>query len=660
MAFSFFRFFRKITAGILVIFSIGCLAAVFITRLPDQEVCIALYQYTSRSAAEMIFDSSSGRLNAETRNGNGTGFIGSPDGKQYVYLKSVPHETDLYDIYVQAQELSAKPHLLQHAVYYAGGNVQLLAEQLRWSRDSKQIAFLWSNSDQDFFLSIANIDNDQIKTITPFGKDPTKAYYTHLQEWSADNRYISIIDQILNYTHYSFWDTATLTVVDYPLSTTSMVRGAWSPQGHIFASILRDDNLKPTHLMLLNPEQSSAIIQSPLPKIDIQHLMWSPDSKALVIGYLTCKEANCQQQWHYALFQSDGTPLTMDLEGSIVNSANTSGDTEYGSDGRTSYSGYPFNAAWSSDGTRFSYLQQTSTGDNPTYGVGAFDLDKRQAITLATYQAVNFSNKFFHTLRYTSVSSRIMEAIPYIPLTDQMIIPYMENGKINVALNEGNLQKPIQLVSGADQLIALPMAFWQGEYWATDWNGNDHILIEWSTGQGKDKHLKLTTADSDGTNIHTVDENLDDILNMNFIGDQQHPKLGFIGKKDEQYDLYMLDLDSGQQTVILEDVEDNANWEASMSPQQNLMAIRGNILPPGGGTLYLHPIESDAVTKVDADPRSGIVWSDDGEKIALINGHSSGSQDVLIIGKDGKPIKQYPISLDNTQNFIPQHWSKCY
>jgi hypothetical protein len=350
----------------------------------------------------------------------------------------------------------------------------------------------------------------------------------------------------------------------------------------------------------------------------------------------------------------------MDLVGSVLNSTNIGGESSYASDGRTTYSGYPFNAAWASDGKRFSYLLQASTGDNPTYSVGAFNIDKRQAMTLATYQAVNFSNKFFHTQKYTSFSSRIMEGIPYVPLTDQMIIPYSENGKISVALNMGNLQKPIQLVSGADRLIALPMSFWQGEYWATDWNGNDHIIIEWSIGQGKDKRLKLTTADGDGTNIHTVDEDLTDILNMNFIIDQKRAKLGFMGKKDEQYDLYMLDFDSGQQTRILEDVEDNASWEIIVSPQENLMAVRGNILTPGGGTLYLRPLDGDTLTKVDADPLSGVMWSDDGEKFALINKGKSNSQDVLIIGKDGKPIKQYPISRDSSQNFIPEHWSKCY
>jgi hypothetical protein len=353
--------------------------------------------------------------------------------------------------------------------------------------------------------------------------------------------------------------------------------------------------------------------------------------------------------------------LASDLTGSVLNNMNnTGGQTQYSSDGRTIYSGYNFNATWSSDGRQFIYVEPTTSGENPTYSVGIFDIDKRQQMTLATYQSVNFSNSFFHTLRFTNLSSRIVEAIPYVPLSAEMIIPYLENGKISVVLTGGTMEKPIILVSNADHLLSLPSTLSQGQYWATDWYGVDHILIEWSTGQGQEKHLKLTTADANGANIRTVDEDLDDISNMNFIYAGEQPLLGFIGKKGERANLYMLDLDTGKQTLLLENVEDNSFWEVGLNPQHTLMSIRGNIIYPGGGQLYIRPVDNDALIKVDTDPNSPVIWSSDGKKIALISGTYTGAQHLHIVNADGQPITDYEIAQNALQNFFPSHWSKCY
>jgi hypothetical protein len=296
VVFQLFGVLRKTLVLLLLTSSIGCMVAVFASRLPDQEVCIHVYYSTSTQpfrSGELILDTNSGRITPETRGYEPITYIFSPDDNDSLYAKPMPHQPDLFALYLQEAAPSSKSRLLQPAIRMAGGNGRLTGDQIRWSHDSQRVAYLWSNSSQDFFLSIANMANNQIKTVTPFAKDPSKAFYTQIQEWSPDNRYLTVIDQILNRTHYTFWDTETWTAVDYPLNDYSLARGTWSPNGHRFAALVKNENLKPSALVILDLDQPDAAIQVPLPKIDIQHLMWSPDGNALTIGYLTCGEPNC-------------------------------------------------------------------------------------------------------------------------------------------------------------------------------------------------------------------------------------------------------------------------------------------------------------------------------------------------------------------------------
>lgn len=663
MTVQLFGMLRKTAGLLLLILGMSCLISVFVSRLPDQEVCIHFYYATTTQpygSGELILDTNSGQITPETRGYSGTTYIFSPDESQSLYAKPIPHQPELFDIYLQNALPSPQSHLLQPSVRTRSGNIELTGDQIRWSHDSQRVAYLWSNRDLDFFLSIADVAHNQIKTVTPFTKDPSKAFYTQIQEWSSDNRYLTIIDQILNRTHYTFWDTKTMTAVSYPLDAASLARGRWSPNGNLFAAIVKNENLKPSALMILDLDRPNAVIQVPLPQIDIQHLMWSPDGNALVIGYLTCGEVNCRQQWHYDLFQKDGTLIASDLAGTIINTPNIVGDTQYGPDGTTKYSGYDFNATWSEDSKRFIYIEQPATRSDPTYSVRVFDLAQHQAITQGTYTAASFGNRFFHMNRNRTLSSRVIESIPYVPLSDQAILTYIENDKISVALTGANIVEPIVLVSGADKLITLANQQWQGQYWVTDWNNKDHILIEWSNGEGKDKQLRLSTANANGDHLRTFELETEDILAPNFIYNEHRSLFGFKGKKDDQYNLYMLDLDTGMQTRLLDNVDANSFWEVTDNPQSDAMLIRSNIGGLNFGQLYIRSEVTDTPIKIDVKPRSSAIWSKDGKKILLIGEGDGGVQNALILSQDTKLTATYRISATSSLNFFPTHWSKCY
>src|SRR4051794_27606131 len=118
MVFRLITFLGKIAVGGLVILSMVCLAAVFVSRLPDQEVCVTLDTYSSSqppSTHVLIFDITTGRSALETRNETSAATIGSPDGTNWIFLK--PVETERYDVYLRYTNTQSRPFLLQHGVW---------------------------------------------------------------------------------------------------------------------------------------------------------------------------------------------------------------------------------------------------------------------------------------------------------------------------------------------------------------------------------------------------------------------------------------------------------------------------------------------------------------------------------------------------------------
>jgi hypothetical protein len=633
---------------------------VYSARLPDAEVCVIAYTTQAGSFGYSIYDTTRGQYIRETRDPTFATNITSPDGQYFILFKPVRHETELFDIYLEPADFELAPRLLQSSVWISGGSLQGIGDHFRWSRDSKQIAFLWSDLDKNMQLSLVHVDDNQIKTAVPFTKDPSKTFYSVVQEWSADNRYFTVIEQVLNDTHYSFWKADTLQSIAYPFSTTSMVRGVWSPQGHLFASVVRNDRQKPTDLMIFNPDMSSELIKVPLPQVNVQHLMWSPDSNALVLGYLSCKEAICQQQWHYDLFRANGNIIASDLAGSLQNSSNIIGNTLYNYQGHVVLSGYTFDAAWSKDGKRFVYLEQTQDGTTPIYRLNAVDLAQSQKTTLVTYPFVRTGGSIFHLSQNVFFSPRSLEGVPFFPTSDQTIFPYTEAGKINVALMSSSYAQPIILVRGADQVAPMSDNFGQSQYWATDMHDTSPIMIQWSTGNGADKRLKITTANSNGENIHTFDDGWSVIDNASFISNANTPMMGFIGKKDEYFNLYMINLETGEQTLVLENVKDVGGWLINLNLQQTWMAVNAGSSTTGKGALYTGAMNGGSPVEIDRDANTNVVWSSDGEKIALTSVNQDGRQHFRIIGKDGTFISDDVVSNNSTHLFIPMHWSKCY
>jgi hypothetical protein len=246
MVFQLFIVLRKMVIVLLITLCVSCLVAVFGARLSDQQVCINLFYASptqSIPSGNLILDMTNGHITPDTRDYIPAAYLSSFDKSQSLYVKSVPHQPAFFDIYVQATALSPQLHLLQPAVRMRSSNIDAVADQIRWAHDKQRVAYLWSNSEQDFFLSIADATDYQIKTVTPFAKNPSKAFYTLVQEWSADDHYLTVIDQILGHPHYTFWDTNTLTPVTYSLDDHSLERGVWSPRGHTFAAIVKNDDL---------------------------------------------------------------------------------------------------------------------------------------------------------------------------------------------------------------------------------------------------------------------------------------------------------------------------------------------------------------------------------------------------------------------------------
>lgn len=653
-------------AGIIcVLTSIVCVIAVVGARLPDAEVCVLTYEYSTTQPGNYgnsIYDTTRGQYTRETRIPNFVGSIPSPDQAYFIFFKPVRHETEVFDIYLQPADFAIHPRLLQPAAWISSGSLQGVGDKVRWSHDSKQVVLLWSDRDKNVQLTVANIDDSQIKTVSPFAKDPSKIFYSYLQEWSADNRYFTVIEKELNDTYYSFWDNITIEKLSYPLSTTSMVRGVWSPQGHTFASILRDDRQKPTDLMIFNPDTSSAVIKIPLPQVDIQHLMWSPDSSALVIGYLSCKEANCQQQWHYDLFHANGDAIASDLIGTLQNTSSTISNTIFNPEGRTTLSGYSFDATWSADGKQFLYLEQMRGDANHIYHLKVVELTSGQTRLIAPYVVVPSINSFYHMTEDFSSSNRILEGIPYVPQSDQVIIPYNEDDKINVGLLKGAHDQPIILVRGADRIEPQSNSFGLGQpqYWLHDMRDTSPIMIQWATGQGTTYRVKLTTANSDGSNIHTFDDGWSAIDNISFIMNADKPMMGFTGKKDGHFNLYMINLETGEQTVVLENVQDSNDWVINLNPQQTLMAINPGSSTANKGPLYIRSVGDGSLIEIDPDANRYVAWSNDGEKLALTSGTPDGKQHFRVVSPNGTLISDHIVSNDSIHLFIPMRWSKCY
>lgn len=663
MLFNLLNPFRRWALVLCIFLGTACIAAVVGARLPDAEVCVAAYDYSTTQPGKYsngIYDTSRGQYTKETRVPNFASYIRSPNQTYFVMFKAVRDETDLYDVYLQSKNFMLPPRLLQSSIWIRSGSLEGIGDRFRWSRDSKRIAYLWSDRDRNVYLTSVNVDDNQTRTVMLFQNDPSKIFYSFVQEWSADNHYFTVIEQELNDTYYSFWDSTTLEKVSYPLSTTSMVRGVWSPQGHSFAAVLRDDHQKPTDLMIFNPETSKTVIKAPLPPVNIQHLMWSPDGSALVFGYLDCKAANCQQQWYYDLFRASGELIGADLMGTFQNTTSTISSTFYGPEGRTTVSGYNFDATWSNDGKKFVYLEQKRGTDNQVYSLKAVDLAQGQTEVITTHAVVPSVNSFFHMSDNLFPNNRVLEGIPYLPQSDQVIMPYSDGDKVNIDLISGSDNQPVNLVRGADQIELQMTPYGQRQYWVTNMQDTVTIMIRWSAGKGAEKRYKLTTADSDGRNIQTFEDDWSAIDNLSFVANADKAMMGFIGKKDRQFNLYAINIATGELTLVLEDVQDSNNWTISLNAQQTLMAVNAGSSTVGKGTLYIQSMTDGSLIEIDPDAYLNVTWSTDGEKLAFTSGTKEGKQHFHIVSKTGTSISDHVVSYDSTHLFIPMRWSKCY
>jgi Tol biopolymer transport system component len=185
-------------------------------------------------------------------------------------------------------------------------------------------------------------------------------------------------------------------------------------------------------------------------------------------------------------------------------------------------------------------------------------------------------------------------------------------------------------------------------------------MIQWTTRKGTEKRVRLTTANSDGGNIHTFDEGWSAIDDIHLIFNADAPMMGFAAKTDGQFNLYVINIATGELSLVLENVQDVNGWVINLNPQKTLMAINTGSSTAGKGALYIRSINGGSPIEVDPDANINVAWSKDGEKLALTSGKKDGKQHFRIVSKDGTLISDHIVSDDSTHLFIPMHWSKCY
>jgi hypothetical protein len=551
----------------------------------------------------------------------------SPDGRYRAYLQ--PVTPSRYNLLVE-ETASRKVTLVQDnaAITPTAGNY---TSYFLWAPDSSRFAYLWASSTlQSSYVVIARPDGGDKRRIDGA---------TSIGGWSRDSVYLAFTTGTNNPV-LNLWSASSLTTRS--LQANRWFNAVWSPSGNRLAYLETPANASATSvwLTIVSPDQAPGI-SFPLPPVrsasEVGTPLWSPDGRYVALTY----------------YDQVGD-RRLDL---------------YGIDG-SAVSGIAANMLpdwwrlWSADGKSLTYFERQPDG---TLDWLAYRVDAG---------------------RYDTILSGVIGSPDG---SQRVVLKWRQNGKLNVALMNGDGSQRSTLVQGADVVDYVN--------WSPDWSA---VVVLWSVGQGsaREEHLTWATIDLQDTLVDKVDS----IRNLTWLDGGK--ALAFITERLNRFSAELLDLKNGIRHGLLDKkraitsvpwtasanqvayhwiAADATDWIDAFGPDGRLLyefqagdSVFSRLYPaPGGRVAAMKVILQPGsawgnglmVASADGQPprviRDGIIevdnvyWSPDSKALAFTQIGQNGVWTLEVMTVEGRTVQSFIGDLALPTRDERMMWTGC-
>ncbi len=626
-----------------------------LSALVTADACVELLdQSTSSSNNRYLFDINSGLSIKDTRESPPYYGVNDPDNQAYVYLQYVPKFDGLSSLYVRLRDIP-DGILLEKDMFPSYSN-DGLGSYVRWSQDGKRIAYLWTGTDKKVHLSTVNADGTSKQTDTVFA--PEKVPFTInrllMSEWSADGEYLAVAERGNGNTGFWFWSTNPLKRVNTPFDEQALSRGVWSPTGHTFAAIIPAEQ---PQLVLMTAGDNASVQTIDLSAGDYEQVSWSPDGEYVMLSAVieNRDDPNRNAYWRHDLYKADGTAVITGIRG---NDDKASGDASYlfGPGGSITLTGHTLSAVWRPQGHDWVFATQNGIGDDTSIDMVVLDAGTGQYQTLVQDILPDYVSEIFNNQISTVISAPTsFDSIPEVPSTIQMMIPYWEDGKINVAMIDLATMNRTAIVSGADDL-ARPNSFFRNP---TFWLGSDLGVAAWVTKPGANHRIELRMINTHDAAIHELPFELQAIDQFSRVGQSWAI---FVGMQDDVFNLYAFNFWTGDYRELMHDVGGLAElqWSIRIDSQEKIAVVGYLGVQDQVSHYALVSLTGDESSiAIASNGLNSMQWSPDGQQVALIQGISYKDRYLQIVARDGTVLKNMTLTPDFKMAVWIRQWTNC-
>lgn len=624
----------KYSAGLALSFSVLIVGAVEAARLAPHPGCVNLSTSTLDLLSGRLFEERSGRVAVTLQSWY------SPDFRHRAYLEESAPQSPDRTLYIWSGETRSAT-AVQDGIREPAVSPNWDG-QVSWSPDNRRIAFVWEALDGQAYLLVANRDGSdkRVAPITLEGGAPAPNMLASIGGWSADGDYLALAygaSSQLTGMRFAFWSLTDMRPVATPLDGLLLPKVAWSTQGHRLAAVSQDERKRVfLHFVALEGgvrQQRRFLSDMP------NHVAWSPDGAYLVLA--TLRRDGAAYRWYYDIYRSDGTLLFAEIE------ADRRGLTEP--------QPHVFRADWSANSPSWVYLREREQAGETVTDLMALDVSTGEHRVVASDLVRAFLDDMFFTPPNQKSDDPTWPLL--YPTGSRVVIPRWEHGKITVELADWDGANRLTLVEGADELGGYDSrsgrAFWS-------WGG-DTVQLIWAAGEG----ARLILARPDGSDLHTLDDGLEDIVNLQPASFRQG-WWGYLGQRDGVYGLEIFRPQSGERYRLLSDLEPQNDWSLIPYRGRDLMAVTvqatrsspGEIVIPTRA-LFITSLDGSGAREIAPEMFGHPAWSPDGTKLAYLRYNFQRQPVLEIVTAEGARLERRVLSERREPGTWLSAWTMC-